>query len=331
MKTILLNTTLHPDGLAILQREHHVIGPMVHDTPERRKVFAQADAIIISNLWQIDEAALSQSPTVQVVGRPGIGIDNVDLDAATRHGVCVVHTPDAPTQSTAEHAMALMVALAKGIVRADRGLRERGWDSKYDFFGVELKGKTLGLVGLGRIGGTFARIALEGFQMRVVVCDPFISATRAKELNCIQRENLHDLLAESDFVSLHTALTAQTRGLIGKAEFGVMKPTAFLINCSRGLVVDEHALIEALRTKRIAGAGLDVFSPEPPSPDNPLFRMENVIVTPHIASHTEDGVRAMGVGVAEEVCAVLRGEQPRWLANPDVWEHRRMKDVRSTG
>ncbi|MCA1554824.1 MAG: hydroxyacid dehydrogenase, partial [Chloroflexi bacterium] len=169
----------------------------------------------------------------------------------------------------------------------------------------------------------FARTARDGFGMRVLVFDPYVNATRALELGCERRETLHEMLAECDFVSLHCALTPQTRGLIGSAELAAMKSTAFLINCARGPVVDEHALIEALRANQIAGAGLDVFSPEPPSPDSPLLDMENVIVTPHIASHTTDGVRAMGVGVAEEVVSVLSDERPRWLANPEVWESRR--------
>ncbi len=324
MKTVLLDSALHPEGLAILrQAGFEVAGPLSADTPERRRLFARVHAIVISSLWQITDDVLAQSPTLQVVGRPGIGIDNVDLDAATRHHVCVVHTPDAPTQSTAEHAIALMLALAKGIARSDRDFRARGWGAGRDFLGVELKGKTLGLVGLGRIGGTFARAAREGFGMRVLVFDPYISATRALDLGCERHESLPQMLAECDFVSLHCALTPQTRGLIGRAELAAMKPGAFLINCSRGPVVDEPALVDALRANAIAGAGLDVYSPEPPAPNNPLLRMENVIVTPHIASHTADGVRAMGVGVAEEVCAVLSGRRPRWLANPDVWEHHR--------
>ncbi|MBI3734140.1 MAG: hydroxyacid dehydrogenase, partial [Chloroflexi bacterium] len=266
---------------------------------------------------------LAQSPTLQVVGRPGIGIDNIVLADATRHGVCVVHTPDAPTRSTAEHAFTLLIGLAKGLTRSDRGFRQRGWASRNDFTGVELKGKTLGLVGLGRIGGTLARMAHDGFEMRVIAFDPFIDPARAAALNVTLKPSLRDVLAEADFVSLHSALTAETRGLIGKAELETMKPTAFLINCSRGPVIDEAALLAALRAGRIAGAGLDVYSPEPPLPDNPLLTLENVIVTPHIASHTFDGVHAMSVGVAEEVCAVLRGERPRWLANPEVWERRR--------
>ena len=324
MKTILLDMVVHPDGMAILQAAgHKLVGPLSTDTPERRKALAEAHALIVGSGWPINDAVLSQAPSLQVVGRPGIGIDNVDLEAATKHGVCVVHTPDAPTQSTAEQAFTLLLALAKRLLVADAALRARGWNSRNEYpVGVELKGKTLGLVGLGRIGGTVARMA-HGFDMRVIVFDPYINPERAQALGVELRSSLREVLAESDFVSLHSALTPQTRGMIGKAELESMKPTAFLINCSRGPVIDEQALIEALRARRIAGAGLDVFTQEPTPSDNPLLQLDNVVVTPHIASRTTDGVTAMGVGAAEEVCAVLRGDQPRWLANKDVWEKRR--------
>jgi D-3-phosphoglycerate dehydrogenase len=324
MKNILFEFVAQPDGIAILRSAGHtIIGPMPTDTPERRNALAEAHAIIVGSGWQINDAVLSQAPNLQVVGRPGIGIDNVDLEAATKHGVCVVHTPDAPTRSTAEHAFTLLLALAKKLLVADGAFRARGWNTKNEYaVGVELKGKTLGLVGLGRIGGTVARMA-QGFDMRVIVFDPYINPERAQTLGVELRSSLREVLAESDFVSLHSALTPQTRGMIGKAELETMKPSAYLINCSRGAVIDEPALLEALRAKRIAGAGLDVFSLEPTAHDNPLLHLDNIVVTPHIASRTTDGVTAMSIGTAEEVCAVLSGQHPRWLANRSVWEKRR--------
>ena len=324
MKTILLDMPLHPQGLAILKAAGHaVVGPMPADTPERRAAFAAANAIIIGSVWQIDDGTLAQSATVQVIGRPGIGIDNIDLDAATRHGVCVVHTPDAPTQSTAEHAFSLLIALAKQTLRIDRDFHTRGWNSKNAIpVSIELKGKTLGLVGLGRIGGAVAKMA-HGFDMRVVCFDPYVAAARAVQTGVELRATLTEVLAEADFVSLHCALTPQTRGLIGPGELKTMKSTAYLINCARGPVVNETALIDALRAGTIAGAGLDVFEAEPTPADNPLLTMDNVVLTPHVASRTADGVYQMGVGVAEEVCAVLRDDHPRWLANREVWAKRR--------
>jgi D-3-phosphoglycerate dehydrogenase / 2-oxoglutarate reductase len=327
VKTILLDTNVLTECTAILTGAGHaIVGPMPSDTPERRQAFATANAIIIASAWQIDDTALAMAPMLQVVGRPGIGIDNVDTDACTRHGVCVVHTPDAPTQGTAEHAFTLLLALAKQLRGVDADFRAKGWNSRSAYGpGVELKGATLGLVGLGRIGGTVTKMA-HGFDMRVIVYDPYITDERARQIGAERKATLHEVLAEADFVSLHSALTPQTRGLIGKAELAMMKPTAYLINCSRGPVVDEAALLEALRARRIAGAGLDVFTVEPTPNDNPLLQLDNVIVTPHIASRTHKGVYDMNVGVAEEVNAVLRGERPRWLANREVWEKRRMKN-----
>ena len=324
MKNILLDTGIYPDGLAILQAAgHNLIGPMPNDTPERRAAFATAHAIVIASAWQIDDAQLAQAPMLQVIGRPGIGLDNVDLDACTRHGVCVVHTPDAPTQSTAEHAFTLLIGLAKNIVTVDQSFRARGWDSRNEYgVGVELKGKTLGLVGLGRIGGTVAKMA-QGFDMRVIVFDPYIDDARAQAVGVTRVASLDAVLQAADFVSLHSALTAQTRHMIGAAQLEMMKPTAFLINCSRGPVIDEVALLDALRSKRIAGAGLDVFDVEPTPDDNPLLKLDNVIVSPHIASRTYEGVYMMATGIAEEVNSVLRGERPRWLPNKEVWERRR--------
>lgn len=325
MKTILLESTLVPDALAILKHAgYNLVGPMPKDTPERRKVFAECHAIVIGSAWQIDDEQLEQAPNLQVVGRPGIGIDNVNLADCTKHGVCVIHTPDAPTQSTAEHAFTLLLACAKQIVRVDQNFRARGWNSKNEYgVGVELKGKTLGLVGLGRIGGTVAKMA-QGFDMRVIVYDPYISDERAKQVGVTRVATIEDVFKQGDFISLHSALTPQTRGMVGQRLLELMKPTAFLINCSRGPVVDEPALLEALQNKRIAGAGLDVFDVEPTPDDNPLLKLENIVVTPHIASRTRDGVYQMGIGTAEEIVSVLSDVRPRWLPNAEVWERRKM-------
>lgn len=324
MKTILLDMPLHPQGLAILKEAgHEVIGPMPSDTPERRAIFARAHAIIIGSGWQVNDETLAQSASLQAVGRPGIGIDNIDLAAATKHRVCVVHTPDAPTQSTAEHAFSLLIALAKQTPRIDSAFRTKGWNSKNAIpLSIELKGKTLGLVGLGRIGGTVAKMA-RGFDMRVICFDPYVTAERAAQTGVELRGSMAEILAESDFISLHCALTPQTRGLIGPAELKAMKRTAYLINCARGPVINEAALIDALRAGTIAGAGIDVFEEEPTPAANPLLAMDNVVLSPHVASRTEDGVYQMSTGAAEEVCAVLRGEHPRWLANREVWDIRR--------
>lgn len=323
MPTIVFDSRVHPDARALVGAEHEMIGPLLEDTPERRKALAQADALILSNMWEIREPEFKTASKLKAIGRPGVGIDNIEVPAATRHGVCVVNTPEAPSQSTAEHAVSLIFALAKGLVKSDAGLRARGWESRADFFGAELKGKTLGLVGVGRIGGIVARSCREGLGMRIVAFDPFLNPARAAELNVELRADLTAVLAEADFVSLHCALSPQTRGLIGRAQFTAMKPSAFLVNCARGPIIDEPALIEALRVNRIAGAGLDVFEAEPMAPGHPLLSLPNCVITPHIASHTAECERAMHMGAMEQVLAVLRGERPKSLVNADVWDARR--------
>lgn len=323
MAAIVFDSRVHADARKLAQADHELIGPLLEDNAERRAALERADALILSNMWEIRAAELQHAPRVKVIARPGVGMDNVEIPAATRHGVCVVNTPDAPSQSTAEHTVALLFALAKGLVKSDRNLRAKGWETRADFFGAELKGKVLGLVGVGRIGGGVARTCRDGLGMRVVAFDPFLQPARAAELCVELRADLDVVLAEADFVSLHCALSPQTRGLLNRERLAKLKPTAFLINCARGPIIDEPALVEALRAGAFAGAGLDVFADEPLPPDHPLLKLENVIVTPHIASHTAECERAMHLGAMEQVLAVLRGVRPRSLANPEVWEARR--------
>ena len=259
---------------------------------------------------------------LKVIARHGIGVDNVDLDAATKRGILVVNTPDAPTESTAEHAVALLLALAKQVVAGDSNLRGTANIPHNQLQGTEVRGRTLGVVGFGRIGRRVAEICGSGLQMRVIAYSPHIDPVQAVALGVEAVTSLETLLEQADFVSLHPAFTPETQHLIGKVELRRMKSTAFLINVSRGPVVDETALIEALETEKLAGAAMDVFDPEPPSPDNPLFQMPNVVATPHVSSFTDLGREAMSQGAVEQVLQVLRGEQPPSLVNPEAWPGR---------
>ncbi|MFN8475972.1 MAG: hydroxyacid dehydrogenase [Anaerolineae bacterium] len=321
MPTILLEVSLIPEALALLEG-FDVRGPqprIASPDVDLRGV----NAIIISSLPPIDTAFLERAPDLRVVGRPGIGIDNIVVPDCTAAGVLVVHTPDAPTESTAEHAVALIFAIARKLVRADTGMRTQGWAApRGPLMGVELRGKTLGVVGLGRIGSRVAHIMGAGVGMRVVGYDPYLSPDRAASLGVRLAPSILDVLREADVVSLHSPATAETRHLMNAAAFAAMKPGALLVNCSRGPVVDEAALLDALNSGQIAAVGLDVFDPEPPLPGNPLLTHPNVLATPHIASFTVDGVRAMHIGAAEEVAAALRGERPRWLVNGAAWPGR---------
>ncbi len=281
-----------------------------------------ADAVIISSLPRANAAFMDRAgPTLKVIARAGIGVDNVDIPAATERGILVVNTPDAPTESTAEHAVAMLLAVAKRVVAGDMQLR--GADiPRPALKGTEVRGRVLGIVGLGRIGRRVAEICGQGLKMHVLAYDPYVARERAAELGVEMVDQLETLLARADFVTLHTALTPETRHLIGERELRLMKQGAYLINVSRGPVVDEEALIRVLKEGHLAGAALDVFDPEPPAPENPLLHMRNVVVTPHIGSFTDLGVKALSEGAVTQVLQVLRGERPPFLLNPEAWPGR---------
>jgi len=275
-------------------------------------------AAIISALVNADGAWMDWAgATLLAIARPGIGVDNIDIAAATERGILVINTPDGPTESTAEHAVALLLALAKQVAAADRRLRAEGWRVAR-LRGVEVRGKTLGIVGLGRIGRRVAQMCRQGLGMRVAAYDPLAPTDAFAALDVVRAETLDDLLPQSQFLTLHCALTPATRGLIGARELALLPPGAFLINVSRGAVVDHAALIDALTSGRLAGAGLDVFDREPLPDDHLLLRLSNVVLTPHIASFTDDGIHTMHHGVAEQIVGLLRGERPPHIVNPEA-------------
>jgi phosphoglycerate dehydrogenase-like enzyme len=257
-----------------------------------------------------------------VVARHGIGVDNVDIPAATERGILVINTPDAPSESTAEHAVGLLLAVAKRIVAGDMSLR--GIDiPRPQLMGTEVAGRSLGVVGCGRIGRRVAEICAVGLKMRVVTYDPHCAEWAEQAgLGIKQVDNLDELLAQADFVTLHPSFTQETYHLIGERELRLMKPGAYLINTSRGPVGDELALARVLGEGHLAGAAMDVFDPEPPSPDHPLLRLSNVVVTPHMASYTDLGYQKMSDGVVDQLLQIFQGERPTHLVNPEVWPGR---------
>ncbi|MEM2904671.1 MAG: hydroxyacid dehydrogenase [Candidatus Bathyarchaeia archaeon] len=277
------------------------------------------DAIIIRALGTVTEQLIVHAPRLKVVGRHGVGVDNVDVRAATRHGVVVVYTPEANAEAVADYTIGLVVAVARRIVEADRALRaEAGWKARYELIGSDVHGKTLGIIGLGRIGLRVARRA-RGFDMRLLAYDPYVTAAAASQVGA-ELVNLRTLLRKSDIVTIHVPLTEETRHLLGRSELNTMKPGAILVNASRGGVVDEDALIEALTSGRLGGAGLDVFEKEPVSSANPLLSMRNVVVSPHMAAHSKESLREMAVTVAGDVVRVLKGEKPKYPFNPEVFK-----------
>jgi D-3-phosphoglycerate dehydrogenase len=256
---------------------------------------------------------------LRVISRTGIGLDNITIPEASRRGIAICHTPSGPTISTAEHAIALLLATAKALPQTTRAMRERRGDLFNEYRGVELDGLCMGIVGLGQIGSRVARFA-QAIGMRVIAFDPLVEPALATELGVTLVPTLDDLLAASDAVSLHAPLTPETTNMIDARRIAGMRKGAILINTARGGLVDETALADALEAGHLRGAGLDVFDPEPPSPDNPLLQRDDVIATPHIAGATEAGRDRLWRLAIAQALQVLANERPDGLANPEVWE-----------
>lgn len=275
------------------------------DRAELLPALADADAVLIRSATTIDAEALSAAPNLKVVARAGIGLDNVDVPAATARGVLVVNAPQSNIISAAEHALALLLSVARQIPAAHASMADGQW-KRSSFSGVELAEKTVGVVGLGRIGQLFAaRVA--AFGTEILAYDPYLQPARAAALG-VRLVDLPTLLAESDIISIHLPKTPETVGLIGEAELATVKPNLILINAARGGLVDEAALARALREGRVAGAGVDVYVSEPVKPDNPLLGAPNVVLTPHLGASTEEAQDKAGTAVARSVKLALRGD-----------------------
>lgn len=276
-----------------------------------------AHALIIRSGVKITPEVFAAAPNLKVVARAGVGVDNVDLDAATEHGVYVVNTPGGNTISTAEHTFGLMIALARHIPQGDASLRAGRWDRKL-FTGVELKGKTLGLVGLGRIGQAIAKRA-QAFEMNVVAYDPYLPTDVATEIGVVLLD-LDGVFAHADFISLHSPITDETRGMINAGTIAKMKDGVRIINAARGGLINDADLAEAIKSGKVTGAALDVFEPEPPAADNPLIGLDGVIHTPHLAASTSDAQVTVAVEAAQLVIDTLLHNNPQNVVNKAVLE-----------
>lgn len=268
-------------------------------------VVEEYDAIITRSRTQVDEELLAAATNLKVVGRGGVGVDNIDLDAASRRDILVVNAPDANNVSAAELALALMLAAARGVARSDRLVRGGTWDRAY--LGREVDGARLGVVGLGRIGSLVARRA-QGLGMRVAAYDPYINRRRAEELEVELFDDLQAMLARSDFLTVHTPLTEETRGIIGERELAALPAGAVVVNAARGGIVQEDALLAALEGGRLFGAGLDVFVLEPPRPDHPLLHRDDVVLTAHLGANTREAQDRVGAQILDRTLAVLKGD-----------------------
>ncbi|HYX53132.1 MAG TPA: phosphoglycerate dehydrogenase [Candidatus Limnocylindrales bacterium] len=289
-----------------------------------RAALADADALIVRSAVDVNADILRGAEKLRVIGRAGVGVDNIDLEAATKAGIAVMNTPGANAVAVAEHTLALMLALARHLSRADYTTRAGKWEKK-SLQGTELRGKTLGIIGLGRIGMEVAKRA-KAFEMKIIAHDPFVSASVARELE-IELAELDRVLAAADYLSLHVGLTPQTEGMINEQSLRKMKKGVRIINCARGELVNDAGLAEAIKSGHVAGAALDVFTQEPPK-DSPLLALENVIATPHIAGSTNEAQDAVGVQIANQVREYLKRGVIQNAVNMPSIDHQQYTQMR---
>ena len=274
-------------------------------------IIGEYEGLIVRSQTQVTDKVIEAGKKLIVIGRAGVGIDNINVEAATQRGIIVVYSPTGNTISAAEHTIGMMMAMARHIPQANASLKSGKWD-RNKFTGTEVRGKTLGIIGLGNIGSEVAKRA-RGMEMQLLGFDPFISSERAAQLQ-VTIVPLEQMLKEADFITVHVPLNAQTKSIIGAKELAMMKPTARIINCARGGIIDEEALAKAVAEKKLAGAAIDVFTKEPMT-DSPLFKVDGIVVTPHLGASTEEAQVTAARDVAEQFVDVLAGRPARYAVN----------------
>ncbi|MFC2001287.1 phosphoglycerate dehydrogenase [Chloroflexota bacterium] len=308
---VLVTDPLSEEGINILRSCAQVDVKTGLKPEEIIATIGDYEALLVRSQTKVTAEIIEAGKKLQVIGRAGVGIDNIDVDAATRCGIVVVNAPTGNTVSAAEHAVALMLTLARHIPQANAVLKSGVW-KRNEFMGTELRDKTLGIIGLGNVGSEVARRA-QAFEMKLIGYDPFVSADYASKLQ-VELVTLEQLLKESDFITLHIPLTSQTKELIGVKELALVKPTMRIINCARGGLIDEKALVKAVKEKRVAGVAVDVFEKEP-TVESILFEEDNIIVTPHLGASTAEAQVMATRDVAEQVVDIFKGQPARYAVN----------------
>ena len=310
---VLLLENMDEKGVKFLEEKADIFYVDKHDDETITSALLGKDAVIKRDRGFITKKMLEQCPTVKAVGRHGVGLDTIDVKGAEELGIYVVNTPYANVEAVAEHNIALMLAIAKPIIKVDKTFRDGNWDYGHYLVGEELFGKKVGFVGLGKIGYRTAEICKIGFNMDIYYQD-MIRNSEAEEKLGARFVSIEELCKISDFVVMALPLNKETEKYFDREKFKLMKPSSFFINNSRGPIVDEEALIDALKGNKIAGAGIDVFTQEPPAKDNPLFKLDNVVVTPHSAANTKSAMEGMSM-VVEDIIQILEGKEPKYPAN----------------
>ncbi|MFH1640288.1 MAG: hydroxyacid dehydrogenase [Chloroflexota bacterium] len=317
-KKMVITEPIDSYGIELLKREANVV--YLPELPDRSLAEEIKDAhAIIVRVVRLDSTLIEPCRNLLVIAKHGVGYDNIDVAAATRKKIPVINAPEANIESVAEHNIGLMLSLAKNICTTNRALRHDTFRRREDYPCVELAGKKLGIIGLGRTGVRTADKCQRAFNMKIMAYSPTSPAERFTQLGCARVEKLDDLLGEADFIVLCVPLTLKTASMIGARELGMMKSQAFLINSSRGGVVDEDALYHALCEGKIAGAAMDVFAKEPATSANPLLSLDNFIATPHVAGSTAESMRRVAISVAEDILSIFAGKMPRYPVNPEVY------------
>jgi D-3-phosphoglycerate dehydrogenase / 2-oxoglutarate reductase len=310
---VLLYQNMREEGKAILREKAAIFFAEKLDETYLIERSRDVDGIVVRANGKVTRTLMESAPRLKVVGRHGVGVENIDVDAATDLGIWVVNTPGANDNSVAEHFFGLALMLSKRLKKGDIVLREGRWEERDMHIGRELRGKTLGILGFGRIGKAIGQIAYKGFGMNVLYYDSVRFEAMEQEIKAV-KANLDDILSRSDFISINLPMLPETENLVGAREFGLMKPTAYILNLARGPIWDEKALESALKDGRIAGAASDVFAVEPATKDHPLLKLDNFIATPHMAAHTEEALGRMSL-VALDIIRVLEGKEPVYPVN----------------
>lgn len=320
---VLVCDGVSPKGIAILEKDFEVEARKKISAEELLAEIPNYDGLIVRSASKVTAEVIEAAANLKVIGRAGVGVDNIDVEAATKKGIIVLNAPEGNTIAATEHSVAMMLAMARNIPQAHASLKNREW-RRSDFVGVELRGKTLGIFGMGRIGSGVAKRAL-AMEMNVIGYDPYLNEERAKHLG-VEIGTVDEILEKADFITLHMPKTPQTKGMIGAEAIAKMKDGVRIVNCARGGIIDEAALAEALKSGKVAGAAIDVFESEPVNMDNPLLDCDNIVVTPHLGASTKEAQIGVAVDVAHGVAAALKGEPVMTAVNmahvaPHVMKH----------
>lgn len=319
MNKIVISHPLYKDGMDILEGKAELIVPNNGNSDEIIDQLKTADAFIL-RIGKIDRKAIEQCPNLKVITRPGVGYDNVDAAAATERGIPVVLCPSANARAVAEHTMSMMFAVSKNTVESVNETKKGNFNIRNKYIAVDMLDKTVTVLGFGNIGRLVAKMCA-GFDMKVVVYDPFVKQETVESFGYEYRADMLEAISMGDYVTLHMPSMPETKGLISEKQFAAMKPTAFFLNAARGDIVDEAVMVDYLKNKKIAGAGLDVIIAEPMPADHPLMALDNVVITPHMAAQTKETVSKIVTMAAEGTLAVLNGEKWPHVANPEVYDH----------